>query len=140
MRKWRVLFVCVGNSCRSQMAEGFARALGSEILEPESAGLAPAPMVAPITQEIMLERGIDLAAHFPKGVEEVDLDSYDLIVNLSGYSLPPGVRAPVREWPVPDPIGMDRAFHERVASQIEQLVSALVAELGRAGRPASTSA
>lgn len=119
------------------MAEGFARALGSEILEPESAGLAPAPMVAPITQELMSERGIDLGAHFPKGLEEVELSSYDLVVNLSGYPLPPSVRAPVRDWSVPDPIGKDRTFHERVALRIEELVSALVAELRRAGEPGS---
>lgn len=137
MRKWKVLFVCVGNSCRSQMAEGFARALGSEILEAASAGLAPAPLVAPITQEVMGERGIDLGAHFPKALEEVNVNDYDLVVNLSGYPLPPGIRSPVRQWEIPDPIGRDRAFHERVADQIEQLVGALVSELGRAGEPGS---
>lgn len=132
MRKWKVLFVCVGNSCRSQMAEGFARALGSHILEAESAGLAPAPAVASLAQEVMLARGIDLGAHFPKGLKEVDPNRFDLIVNLSDYPLPPGVRAPVRECPVPDPIGGDRACYERVASEIERLVGDLVAELGRA--------
>ncbi len=136
MRKWRVLFVCVGNSCRSQMAEGFARALGSDILEAESAGLAPAPAVAPLTQEVMLARGIDLGGHFPKDLGEVDPNSYDLVVNLSGCALPQAVRAPVREWTVPDPVGRDDAFYERVASQIEELGVGLIAELRSAGEAA----
>jgi arsenate reductase len=117
------------------MAEGFARALGPHVLSAESAGLAPAPMVAPITREVMLERDIDLSGHFPKGLDEVDLAGYDLVVNLSGYPLPLPVTAPVREWEVPDPIGANRVFHERVARQVEELVRSLIAELAR-DRPA----
>ena len=49
-RKKRVLFVCIGNSCRSQMAEAFARAYGADIMEVQSAGVSPAPYIAPLTK------------------------------------------------------------------------------------------
>src|SRR5579871_1009678 len=53
--KKRVLFLCIGNSCRSQMAEGFARAYGSDVMTPLSAGLSPAPIVAPLTKLTLAE-------------------------------------------------------------------------------------
>jgi len=130
-RKQRVLFVCVGNSCRSQMAEGFARTYGRDVMEAESAGLAPAPLVATITQEVMAEKNIDLGEHFPKGIDEVSLASYDLIVNISGYPFPVPTRAPIRNWDVPDPIGGKRKVHERAAQQVENLVMQLILDLRR---------
>ena len=131
----RVLFVCVGNSCRSQMAEGFARTYGHDVIEAESAGLAPAPLVAPVTQEVMAEKNIDLGEHFPKGLDEVNLASFDLIINISGYPFPLPTRAPVREWKVPDPIGGKKHVHERAAQQVEDLVMRLILDLRRgAGR------
>jgi len=129
--KKRVLFVCVGNSCRSQMAEGFARSYGSDVVEAHSAGLAPAPLVAPITHEVMAEKNIDLEEHFPKGLDEVNLASYDLIVNISGFPFPVPTRAPVREWKVPDPIGGKKNVHQRAAQQIENLVMQLILDLRR---------
>jgi len=131
--KLRVLFVCVGNAFRSQMAEAFARALGSDLLEAESAGLAPAPALPAVTEEIMAGYGIDVSGQYPKGLEEVDPAGFDLIVNISGYPLPLDTAVPVRDWEVPDPVGRDRAFHEEVARRIEECVRELVAEL-RQGR------
>ena len=64
--KKRVLFVCVGNACRSQMAEGFARTYGSDVMIPASAGLAPASGVASATIRAMDEKNIDLRDHFFK--------------------------------------------------------------------------
>jgi arsenate reductase len=60
MRRYRVLFVCIGNSCRSQMAEGFAKAYGDDILAARSAGLNPCEMVSPVTVQLMAEKGISL--------------------------------------------------------------------------------
>ena len=131
MKKHRVLFVCVGNSCRSQMAEGFARTYGSDVIEAQSAGLAPAPLVAPVTREVMAEKNIDLGEQFPKGLIEMDLAGFDLIVNISGYPLPVPTRAPVREWAVPDPIGSKKQVHERVGQQLENLVMQLILDLRR---------
>jgi arsenate reductase len=129
MRKHKVLFVCIGNSCRSQMAEGFARTYGSDVLVVESAGLAPAPLVAPPTHEVMLDRNIDLSQQFPKDLSEVDLSSFDLVVNMSGYPFPGPLEAPIRDWKVPDPIGGEKDLHQQVAQQIESLVMQLILEL-----------
>ncbi len=102
--KKRVLFVCIGNSCRSQMAEGFARAYGSDVMTVQSAGLSPAAMIAPLTRQVLAERNIHIDDHFPKALDSFSQMPFDIVVNMSGAKLPlPAARAV--EWPVPDPIG-----------------------------------
>lgn len=127
MRK-RVLFVCIGNSCRSQMAEGFARAYGGDIMVVESAGLSPAAIVQPETRKVMSERNVRIDEQFPKGMEIMMREPFDLIVNMSGQKLPlPG--ANVREWVVKDPIGQSDAVYKTVVDQIEALVMRLILEM-----------
>jgi arsenate reductase len=135
MRKLRVLFLCVGNACRSQMAEGFARAYGADVLEPQSAGLSPYSHLPEQTREAMLEKGVDVSKQFPKGIDEIDLASIDLIVNLSGTPIPPG-RGNVRNWDVPDPFGFAEAVYRQARDEIERRVMELVLETRRA-RPAA---
>ncbi|MCC6539865.1 MAG: hypothetical protein IT162_20120 [Bryobacterales bacterium] len=133
----RVLFVCIGNSCRSQMAEGFALRYGADVMEAMSAGLAPASLVAPLTRKAMLEhKRIDLSAHWPKSIFEVT-GPFDIIVNLSGEPLPPQLRGvSVRTWAVDDPVLGDEAVQLAAAEKIEGLVQQLILELrgGRASR------
>ena len=129
--KKRVLFVCIGNSCRSQMAEAFARVYGSDVIAPASAGIAPARGIAPDTKAAMDEKGIDLRAHFPKSIRHVERADFDLIVNMSGESLPESFDCPVREWDVEDPIRMKFSAHCGVRDQIERLVMTLILELRR---------
>jgi len=137
--KTRVLFVCVGNACRSQMAEGFARAYGSDIIEPASAGLAPAPAIPELVHQVMREKNISLDGQFPKGLSEVDLGSFDLVVNISGYPLPPATPAQVIEWAVPDPIGGDAEDYRRTCQMLENLVMQLILRLrAQRQREAST--
>ena len=133
-RKRRVLFVCIGNSCRSQMAEGFARAYGSDVMMADSAGLYPATSVADLTGIVMAERNINLSAHFPKGLDDVNLPAYDIIVNMSGQKLPVETRARVLEWEVTDPIGQSKQVYEAVASKIEVLVMELILDLRKQGQ------
>jgi arsenate reductase len=130
MRLYRVLFVCIGNSCRSQMAEAFAARYGADVMVARSAGLAPCEMVAPVTREVMLEKGIDLDGATPKGLEFTGTD-FDLIVNMSGRRLPGAVKAEVREWDVEDPIWVSRERHREIRDQIEGLVRELIGELRR---------
>ena len=73
----RLLFVCVGNSCRSQMAEGLARAMGGERVVAESAGTSPGDRVAPKAVEVMAELGIDISQHRPKLLTRDALDRAD---------------------------------------------------------------
>jgi arsenate reductase (thioredoxin) len=132
----RVLFVCIGNSCRSQMAEGFARRYGGDVLEADSAGLAPAGLVAPETRRVMEEKNISLDHHFPKALSEMPVSRYEIIVNMSGYPLPGGIRnsAEVREWKVEDPIGRSEDVHRAVRDRVENLVMQLILSM-RSRRP-----
>ena len=127
----RVLFVCIGNACRSQMAESFARVYGSDVLVPSSAGLFPAKAVPPDTFRAMEEKNLDLSGQVPKSLEDLDGAKFDIILNMSGFPLPPMGGAAVREWAVPDPIVMDYEGHCAVRDRIERLVMNLILELRR---------
>jgi arsenate reductase len=131
----RVLFVCVGNSCRSQMAEGFARAYGSDVMAPASAGIAPALGVARDTRRVMAEKNVDLEDHFPKSLQQLRHIPFDLVVNMSGMELPGEVNSALRDWKVKDPIGQSYEVHREVRDQIETLVMELILEFRRARKP-----
>ena len=109
--KQRVLFVCIGNSCRSQMAEGFARTYGSDVMIAASAGLAPATGVAPDTIRAMDEKNIDLRDHFPKSLRQLGKAEFDLFVNMTGFFLPKEYKGKVVDWEVADPVFMDYKDH-----------------------------
>lgn len=129
-KRRRVLFVCIGNACRSQMAEAFARRYGSDVLTPESAGLAPCGMVAPDTRQVMDEKNISLNGSESKGLNQTGTD-FELIVNMSGRPLPAALPAPVRDWKVEDPICVSLDRHREIRDQIETLVQGLINELRR---------
>ena len=125
----RVLFVCVGNACRSQMAEGFAHTYGKDVMAPHSAGLAPAMVVPEETRQTMAEKNIDISAQFPKPVSLFPDGHFDLVVNISGYPIPGHPEAV--EWKVNDPIGGSDELYRATRDQIEQLVMKLILELRR---------
>jgi len=126
--KKRVLFICIGNSCRSQMAEAFARAYGSDIMRARSAGVSPSTIIQPLTKQVLGERNLSVDDHFPKGMEIVRDEPFDLVVNMSGFPL--AIHSPrVVEWTVPDPIGRDEATYREVAALVESLVMRLILEL-----------
>ncbi len=80
-RKLRVLFLCTGNSCRSQMAEAWARVLLGDLLEPHSAGVAPSS-VDPRAVKVMAEAGVDISGQRSKHLDEVSSLDFDLVVTL----------------------------------------------------------
>ena len=135
----RVLFVCLGNSCRSQMAEGFARALGAGVVVPASAGLSPAMGVAADTIRAMEEKNISLRDHFPKSVRNLSRIRFDIVVNMCQRQLPPmlGNNRPLRivEWEIPDPIGFSYQEHCQVRDEIERKVAALIEEIRQQAPP-----
>jgi arsenate reductase len=131
----RVLFVCLGNSCRSQMAEAFARAYGSDVLIAASAGLTPASGVASDTSRAMAEKGINLRDHFPKSVRHLGRAQFDLVINMSGFDLPDSLGTSIRTWDVPDPVFLKFSEHCEVRDAIEKLVMMLVLELRREQNP-----
>lgn len=105
-----VLFLCVANSARSQMAEGLARQLFGDAVRVQSAGSAPS-RVNPYAIMAMAELGIDLGAHSSKSVETIDPNSVDLVITLCAEEVCPVFlsRAPRLHWPIPDP---DRKHEE----------------------------
>ena len=127
----RVLFLCIGNACRSQMAEAFARAYGSDVLVAASAGFTPAKRVPDDTIRAMEEKNLDVSGQVPKCLSDLSGTDFDLIINMSGYPLPQVNGATLREWDVPDPIVMDYEKHCQVRDQIEMLVMKLILELRR---------
>jgi arsenate reductase len=134
----KVLFLCTGNSARSQMAEAFARHDGGSVIEAFSAGLEPS-WVNPRAIAVMAEKGITLDGHWSKGLDAVPLADIDLVITLCGDA---DARCPLllgrrgrRHWPLPDPAkatgsesDMLAVFHA-VRDEIEQRVQNLVAEI-----------
>jgi arsenate reductase (thioredoxin) len=127
----RVLFLCIGNSCRSQMAEGFARRYGSDVIEAASAGLSPAGIVQPLTKKVMEAKNINIDGQHPKSLNSVPVRSFDLIVNISGSRLPTRMPMEVRDWSVEDPIGRPEEVYVAVRDQLEMQVMLLILELRR---------
>jgi arsenate reductase (thioredoxin) len=84
-RRLRVLFLCTGNSCRSQMAEGWARALKGGRIEAHSAGVAPC-FVHPLAARVMAEAGVDISSQYSKHVEELSETGFDYVVTLCDYA------------------------------------------------------
>jgi protein-tyrosine-phosphatase len=117
------------------MAEGFARAYGSDCLSAASAGLAPASLVQPLTRKVMRAKNISLDGQVPRDILLVDLDRVDLIVNVCGCELPFPAPCPVVEWKVRDPIGASESVYERVRDDLEARVMRLVLELRRREQP-----
>ena len=122
----RVLFVCLGNICRSPMGEALARKYGSDVIIADSAGLTPAVVTTPLTRLVLQERNVDLGDHLPKGLDDVDLKQCDLIVNMSGLKLPSNIGIPVEEWPVKDPYGALEPAYRTACDEIESRVMRLI--------------
>lgn len=103
----KVMFLCTGNSCRSQMAEGFARELGKELIEPYSAGLMPLGVVYPRAVTVMKEIGIDISGQKSKAIDEETLKKMDVVITLCGHAeescpvTPPTIKR--LHWPIDDP-------------------------------------
>jgi protein-tyrosine-phosphatase len=117
------------------MAEGFARRYGSDVMEVVSAGLSPAPIIQPLTHEVMEQKNIKLAGQSPKDLSSVTVADFDLLINMSGVKLPTRIPIEVRDWKVEDPIGRPQDVYLTVRDQIEDLVMRLILELRREARP-----
>ena len=135
----RILFLCVANSARSQMAEGLARAILPASVEVASAGSAPG-MLNPLAVEALSETGIDISAHRSKLLEEVAAETADLIVTLCAEEVCPFVPGPVKRlhWPIADPstagdIAAFRTARDQIKGRIEVLAELLNLPDGPAG-------
>jgi arsenate reductase (thioredoxin) len=107
----RILFLCVANSARSQMAEGLARKMLGSDVEVLSAGSRPS-RVNPYAIEAMSQIGIDISGHRSKSVDEVDAASVDIVITLCADEVCPILPGRVQRlhWPIPDPASDDPAI------------------------------
>lgn len=128
----KVMFVCRRNSCRSQMAEGFARKLGKGKIAVDSSGLE-ASRVHPTAIEVMSEVGIDLNRQTSDALSDFDANNYDAVISMCGCgtTLPPAwvTREVFEDWDLEDPDGKPIATFHRVRDEIEQRVSDLISSL-----------
>lgn len=130
-----ILFVCVENSCRSQMAEGFARKLGQEKVQPYSAGSRPSGRVNPNAVTVMKEKGIKLGGQRSKSLDDLPHQRWDAIVTMGCGDACPHLPAERRfDWNLPDPKGKPMEEFRRVRDEIEILVAQLLEELGVAAQ------
>jgi protein-tyrosine-phosphatase len=130
-RPVRLLFVCVENSNRSQMAEAFARMYGGDRVVAASAGSRPSGVVNPRAIAAMAERGYDLSTHRSTSVADVGTEAWDAVVTMGCGDACPWVPARTRaDWAVPDPRDLDDAGVRAVRDEIERRVRALLASFG----------
>ncbi len=130
-----VAFVCTGNSCRSQMAEGFAKNLlkgqkglynQNSLIQIYSAGTHPAHEVNPSAVTAMKEKGIDISSHYPKTLSEIP-GSIDILVSMGCGVNCPYVPAKYRgDWQIEDPVGMPADSFRKVRDIIENKVNNLI--------------
>jgi len=125
----KVLFVCVENSCRSQMAKGFFNSYSSHAVA-DSAGTQPAEKVDPVAVQVMKEKNVDISGFVPKMLSFSMNNEFDFIVTMgciNGCPLTP--RNKTIEWEIEDPKGKNIDFYRRVRDQIEGNVKRLINEV-----------
>ena len=126
----RVLFVCVENSNRSQMAEAYARALGRGEVEAWSAGSRPSGTINPKATRFMAEAGLDLGTQRSKSLAEVEGLSFDAVVTMGcGDACPWMPAKQFIDWQIPDPKHMEPAEFNKVRDFIKEKVEGLIESL-----------
>ncbi len=127
----RVLFVCVENANRSQMAEAFAHILGGVAVEAYSAGSRPSGTVNPKAVEVMRELGYDLSKHGSKSLDELPDVTFDFVATMGCGDTCPMVRAKQRaDWSIPDPKNLPLDEFRGIRDLIRDKVRAMLNELG----------
>ncbi|RFM23785.1 MAG: arsenate reductase ArsC [Candidatus Thermochlorobacter aerophilum] len=127
----KVLFVCVENSNRSQMAEAFAKIHGKGKVEAYSSGSRPSGIINPKAIEAMKEVGYDLTTHTSKSLDEIPDVEYDFVATMGCGDECPFVRAKMREdWQIPDPKHLEPEEFRKVRDLIEQKVKEMLEKLG----------
>jgi len=128
----KVLFLCIGNACRSQMAEAIARHSASDVIEPTSAGLVPFGEIPGTTRAVLSELGISIDGQTSKPLLPEDISGADLLINMTGR---PGTAiftehlSKIEDWDVGDPYGFNLAVYRKIRDEIETRVEDLARRL-----------
>lgn len=125
--KKKVAFICVHNSCRSQMAEGWAKKLGSDVLEVYSAGTEQYPEVKPLAVKVMEEAGVSMKAHYPKLLADIP-NEVDILITMGCNVICPFVpNSHSEDWGLDDPSGgpIEDYRHTRdlIREKVEKLIN-----------------
>jgi protein-tyrosine-phosphatase len=128
-----VLFVCLGNSCRSPMAEAIARRNAADVIEASSAGLAPLGFVAEMTIKTLLRNGYPVEGLRSKPILPEAWEAADIIINMSGRARERAFQeyARVEDWDIEDPYGDNPDTYQRTCEAIQRRVAELAEKLRR---------
>ncbi len=135
--KRRLTFVCVGNSCRSQMAEGFAKQFAQKLnvkIEIMSGGTRPQGYVHPEAIKVMAERGIDISQQESKRYDSSQLTDGDVVISMGCTDksiCPSGFSGLFEDWGIQDPFDMPLDVYRQSRDQIEKRVKALIDRLAQ---------
>jgi len=138
----KVLFLCIGNSCRSQIAEAIAKQLASDVIEPSSAGLLPFGKIMEPTTQVLKERGISMEGQYSKPLRPSELAAADLVINMTGHRgarMLQDPKPPVEDWDIADPFGFNLTVYRKIRDEIEARVRDLALRL-RARRESQKTA
>ncbi len=131
MKKKTVAFVCVHNSCRSQMAEGWAKKLGRDTIEAYSAGTEKYPEVKPLALEVMEEAGVDMSGHYPKLLTDIPQE-VDILITMGCNVVCPFVPAwHTEDWGLDDPSGGPKEGFEETREIVKKKVADLIERIRR---------
>ncbi len=139
----KVLFLCIGNACRSQMAEAIAKQTAADVIESSSAGLVPFGEIAAPTLEVLNERGFSAAGQYSKALRPEDLRAADLVINMSGRRSASVFEQPLpphEDWDVGDPYGFQLAVYRKIRDEIEVRVADLARRLRELDSPQKPAA
>lgn len=129
-----VLFVCIENSCRSQMAEGFARRHGAGKIAAWSSGSRPSGKVNETAVALMEEKGVDMSSHRSKSLDSLPKQAWDWVITMGCGDACPFVPSKGKEdWAIPDPKHMSPDDFRKVRDLVEAKVKDLVARAVKAG-------
>jgi arsenate reductase len=139
----RALFICIGNACRSPMAEAIARHDAADVIEASSAGLYPLGFLPKLTVETLARNGYSSEGLSSKGISRDAAQSADVIVNLSGMDIEPLFSSNpsrlrqeqrIENWNVSDPYGEDPATYQKILEELQQRVQGLAEQLHKEHR------
>ena len=126
----KIAFVCYGNSCRSQIAEGLSKVMGKGLFEAYSAGTNPLGKATHEVYEVMAKRGIDISDQYSKGLNKIPLDEMDYVITMG--CRPADSICPIHfsgekiDWDIPDPYGNGINEFERTTSLIEKNLTTFI--------------
>lgn len=140
MARVKILFVCMGNCVRSQIAEALARHYFADLIEAESAGLHPLGFIDPTARAAVEERGVSMDGQFSKGLHNHRLETPDLIVNMSGMPGANLFHGRTFDWSISDPFGENIETHRRICDDIAVRIQQLAARFRDSENERSASA